>query len=115
MHGPCTKRAPPLPSITILGVKHASGQSHVTSEAIVAQFHVYYSKIYNLPSRHKPPGLLGNTRYYVMNKLKLALRSLVTFLVQSQVNESATCKLYIQSKISCTFIFTNKAYSKTHL
>ena len=49
----------PHSSTHISGIRNDSGILDVKTEDIAAHFHTYYSKLYNLPSQHRPPGLEG--------------------------------------------------------
>lgn len=44
----------------IAGIRTKEGQLEVASEAIVKQFHAFYTKLYNLPPQHKLSQMTGD-------------------------------------------------------
>lgn len=56
-------------SKNILDIKLPDGTLDVTTEAIATNFHVYYSKLYNLPPQHRPPDVTGDRAQAIQDYL----------------------------------------------
>lgn len=54
---------------TILLIKNAEGKSVCKTDQIASAFHAYYTKLYNLPSPHKPAVTSGDRELILQNVL----------------------------------------------
>lgn len=53
----------------ILGITNKKGTLDISDDLIAQHFHEYYTKLYNLPTQHKPTGLQGNRKQIIQDYL----------------------------------------------